>query len=184
MRHRAATHRGRDRGHDFRLADREARQIERHRLCAIRSVGGGGSWPNESRRLRQARRLEGARSTAFACGNGAGFRRVFPIHRWSRGSGSKRRDGNCAARGIGSRQRSHRRRQPASPGDGLNRRAALLPLRLRGVVPVAGHDVVLHLLALFIEDREQGNPLTIFNEKGKKVKYHVVARDGYYAPKS
>jgi hypothetical protein len=31
---------------------------------------------------------------------------------------------------------------------------------------------------------EQGNPLEIFNEKGKKVKYHVVARDGYYAPKS
>jgi Ca-activated chloride channel homolog len=31
---------------------------------------------------------------------------------------------------------------------------------------------------------DQGNPLTIFNEKGKKVKYHIVARDGYYAPKS
>jgi hypothetical protein len=31
---------------------------------------------------------------------------------------------------------------------------------------------------------DQGNPLTIFNEKGKKVKYRIVARDGYYAPKS
>ena len=31
---------------------------------------------------------------------------------------------------------------------------------------------------------EQGNPLEIINQKGKKVKYHIVAREGYYAPKS
>jgi VWFA-related protein len=30
----------------------------------------------------------------------------------------------------------------------------------------------------------QGNPLKIPNEKGKPVKYKVVAREGYYAPKS
>jgi VWFA-related protein len=30
----------------------------------------------------------------------------------------------------------------------------------------------------------QGQPLKIVNQKGKKVKYRVVARDGYYAPKS
>ena len=30
----------------------------------------------------------------------------------------------------------------------------------------------------------QGEPLKIVNQKGKKVKYQVVARDGYYAPKS
>ena len=29
----------------------------------------------------------------------------------------------------------------------------------------------------------QGNPLTITNPKGKKVKYRIVAREGYYAPK-
>jgi VWFA-related protein len=31
---------------------------------------------------------------------------------------------------------------------------------------------------------DQGSPLRIVNQKGKKVKYQVVARDGYYAPKS
>jgi VWFA-related protein len=30
----------------------------------------------------------------------------------------------------------------------------------------------------------QGEPLKIVDEKGKKVKYRVVSRDGYYAPKS
>ena len=30
----------------------------------------------------------------------------------------------------------------------------------------------------------RGIRLEIFNQKGKKVKYHIVARDGYYAPKS
>jgi len=29
-----------------------------------------------------------------------------------------------------------------------------------------------------------GNPLTIVDQKGKKVKYKVIAREGYYAPKS
>jgi len=30
----------------------------------------------------------------------------------------------------------------------------------------------------------QGNPLVITNQKGKKVKYRVVAREGYYSPKA
>ena len=30
----------------------------------------------------------------------------------------------------------------------------------------------------------QGQPLEIHNQKGKKVKYRVVSRQGYYAPKS
>jgi VWFA-related protein len=30
----------------------------------------------------------------------------------------------------------------------------------------------------------QGNPLIITNKKGKKIKYRVVAREGYYAPKA
>ena len=30
----------------------------------------------------------------------------------------------------------------------------------------------------------QGNPLIITNRKGKKIKYRVVAREGYYAPKA
>jgi VWFA-related protein len=30
----------------------------------------------------------------------------------------------------------------------------------------------------------QGNPLVITNKKGKKIKYRVVARQGYYAPKA
>ena len=31
---------------------------------------------------------------------------------------------------------------------------------------------------------ERGNPLIVSNEKGKNVKYKVVSREGYYAPKS
>jgi len=53
-----------------------------------------------------------------------------------------------------------------------------------GFVPTNNtRDGQFHKLKVAVVD-EQGNPLTIFNEKGKKVKYHVVARDGYYAPKS
>jgi len=29
-----------------------------------------------------------------------------------------------------------------------------------------------------------GSPLRIVNQKGKAVKYKVLARDGYYAPRS
>ncbi|MGA3325734.1 MAG: VWA domain-containing protein [Terriglobia bacterium] len=53
-----------------------------------------------------------------------------------------------------------------------------------GFVPTnATKDGRFHKLKVAVVD-DQGNPLEIFNEKGKKVKYHVVARDGYYAPKS
>lgn len=53
-----------------------------------------------------------------------------------------------------------------------------------GFVPTnATKDGEFHKLKVAVVD-DQGNPLTIFNEKGKKIKYHVVARDGYYAPKS
>lgn len=53
-----------------------------------------------------------------------------------------------------------------------------------GFVPTdVTKDGRFHKLKVAVVD-EQGNPLTIFNEKGKKVKYHIVARDGYYSPKS
>jgi VWFA-related protein len=53
-----------------------------------------------------------------------------------------------------------------------------------GFVPTnATRDGRFHKLKVAVVD-DQGNPLEIFNEKGKKVKYHIVARDGYYAPKS
>jgi VWFA-related protein len=53
-----------------------------------------------------------------------------------------------------------------------------------GFVPTnATKDGRFHKLKVAVVD-DQGNPLEIFNEKGKKVKYHIVARDGYYAPKS
>ena len=53
-----------------------------------------------------------------------------------------------------------------------------------GFVPTnASKDGQYHKLKVAVVD-DQGNPLEIFNEKGKKVKYHIVARDGYYAPKS
>lgn len=39
-----------------------------------------------------------------------------------------------------------------------------------------------HKLKIELVDA-QGNPLTITNRKGKKIKYRIVARQGYYAPK-
>lgn len=53
-----------------------------------------------------------------------------------------------------------------------------------GFVPTnATKDGQFHKLKVSLVD-EQGNPLEIINPKGKKVKYHVVAREGYYSPKS
>jgi Ca-activated chloride channel family protein len=44
-------------------------------------------------------------------------------------------------------------------------------------------DGKFHKLSVDVVDG-QGNPLRIVDQKGKRVKYRVVARDGYYAPKS
>jgi VWFA-related protein len=53
-----------------------------------------------------------------------------------------------------------------------------------GFVPTnATKDGQFHKLKVALVD-EQGNRLEITNQKGKKVKYRIVARDGYYAPKS
>jgi len=53
-----------------------------------------------------------------------------------------------------------------------------------GFVPTdSARDGKFHKLKIQVVD-DQGNPLRIVNEKGKQVKYRVVARDGYYAPKS
>jgi VWFA-related protein len=53
-----------------------------------------------------------------------------------------------------------------------------------GFVPTnATRDGQFHKLKVQVVD-DQGNPYEFFDQKGKKVKYHIVARDGYYAPKS
>jgi Ca-activated chloride channel family protein len=53
-----------------------------------------------------------------------------------------------------------------------------------GFVPTnAARDGKFHKLKVDLVD-DQGNPLRIVNEKGKVVKYRIVARDGYYSPKS
>jgi VWFA-related protein len=53
-----------------------------------------------------------------------------------------------------------------------------------GFVPTnTTRDGRYHKLKVELVD-EQGNPLRIVDQKGKVVKYRVVARDGYYAPKS
>jgi VWFA-related protein len=53
-----------------------------------------------------------------------------------------------------------------------------------GFIPTnATKDGQFHKLKVSLVD-EQGNPLEVFNQKGKKIKYKIVARDGYYAPKS
>jgi VWFA-related protein len=44
-------------------------------------------------------------------------------------------------------------------------------------------DGKFHKLKVDLVD-DQGSPLRIVNQKGKVVKYRIVARDGYYAPKS
>jgi VWFA-related protein len=44
-------------------------------------------------------------------------------------------------------------------------------------------DGKFHKLKVDLVD-DQGNPLRIVNQKGKVVKYRIVAREGYYAPKS
>jgi VWFA-related protein len=44
-------------------------------------------------------------------------------------------------------------------------------------------DGKFHKLKVDVVD-PQGNPLRIVDQKGKNVKYRVVAREGYYAPKS
>jgi len=52
-----------------------------------------------------------------------------------------------------------------------------------GFVPTnPAKDGKYHKLKVELVD-DQGTPLRIVNEKGKQVKYKVVARDGYYAPK-
>jgi len=53
-----------------------------------------------------------------------------------------------------------------------------------GFVPTnPAKDGKFHKLKVDMVD-DQGNPLRIISPKGKVVKYRVVARDGYYAPKS
>jgi len=53
-----------------------------------------------------------------------------------------------------------------------------------GFVPTnPAKDGKYHKLTVDLVD-DQGNPLRVVNQKGKNVKYTVVARDGYYAPKS
>jgi len=53
-----------------------------------------------------------------------------------------------------------------------------------GFVPTnPSRDGKFHKLKIDLVD-DQGNPLRIVNQKGKNVKYKIVSRDGYYAPKS
>ncbi|MGA9058076.1 MAG: VWA domain-containing protein, partial [Terriglobia bacterium] len=53
-----------------------------------------------------------------------------------------------------------------------------------GFVPTdPARDGRFHKLKVDLVD-DQGNPLRIVGPKGKVVKYRVVAREGYYAPKS
>jgi VWFA-related protein len=53
-----------------------------------------------------------------------------------------------------------------------------------GFIPTdSSQDGKFHKLKVELIDG-QGNPLKIVNQKGKKVKYRVVAREGYYATKT
>jgi VWFA-related protein len=53
-----------------------------------------------------------------------------------------------------------------------------------GFVPTnPSRDGKFHRLKVELVDN-QGSPLRIVDQKGKNVKYRIVARDGYYSPKS
>jgi VWFA-related protein len=53
-----------------------------------------------------------------------------------------------------------------------------------GFIPTnATKDGKFHKLKIDLVD-DQGNPFRLVNEKGKVVKYKIVSREGYYAPKS
>jgi len=53
-----------------------------------------------------------------------------------------------------------------------------------GFVPTnPSHDGKYHKLKVDLVD-ERGNPLKMIDERGKQVKYRIVSREGYYAPKS
>jgi VWFA-related protein len=53
-----------------------------------------------------------------------------------------------------------------------------------GFVPTnSARNGKYHKLKVELVD-EQGSPLRITNQKGKQIKYKVIARDGYYAPKA
>ncbi len=53
-----------------------------------------------------------------------------------------------------------------------------------GFVPTdTARDGKFHHLKVELVD-DTGNPLRIVNQKGKQVKYKIIARDGYYSPKS
>jgi Ca-activated chloride channel family protein len=47
----------------------------------------------------------------------------------------------------------------------------------------SAHDGKYHKLKVELVDGD-GSPLRIINQKGKQVKYKILARDGYYAPRS
>ena len=53
-----------------------------------------------------------------------------------------------------------------------------------GFIPTnSNQDGKYHKLDIQLVDA-QGNPLIITDKKGKKVKYRVVSREGYYSPKA
>jgi len=53
-----------------------------------------------------------------------------------------------------------------------------------GFIPTnPSKDGKFHKLKVDLVD-DQGNPLRIVDQKGKQVKYRIIAREGYYAPKS
>ena len=53
-----------------------------------------------------------------------------------------------------------------------------------GFIPTdSTKDGKYHKLSVQLVD-SQGNPLVITNKKGKKIKYRIVSRQGYYSPKA
>jgi VWFA-related protein len=70
------------------------------------------------------------------------------------------------------------------PGDYQQIAAQLRSQYSLGFVPTnPSKDGKFHKLKVELVD-DQGNPLRVSDRKGKQVKYKIVAREGYYAPKT
>jgi hypothetical protein len=114
-----------------RLARREVREVERHRVLRQRHDAGRRRRPDEPRRLRAHRQHQGAERGPHAGRLGRGVGCVLPVPRRSR-RGGRGRDLRDPAGRLDARRRSDRGGRRARHRDGADGRASLPSLIARG----------------------------------------------------